>query len=778
MLEAQRTDCGSTEVCVIPENRRCGEVSGHPESGVRILEALCSDVSGFSWEEVTVSGRGVSSFRLLAVGAQCELKLLEVEADRSASISLLRVHECPSGQLLEAIRERDSGVSELQSVRVLSFAAGRCYVLLNCDWLLQLRWQRAEEEPQTLSCCSIQLTDGNRHNAVHHIVCRETLFVLSSTGLTSVFSVSDGRLLASIDFPAYLSSGPADDDLVSSPPSFSSSSSFCLLQVSADLSTAVAVTRSHTAVAVDLNHYFRIYPDHLLCAAAPSRPPLRPQQPRDQDSLSSSNCSLLALGSTFSTDRSWEARLASMYSRAQQATASSSSTRAAGTSWSSSLPHLEFHQAPSSAHSRVPHGGATVVFSVPESSAPSLLTVSEFSAQLAFVTPSNTQTTVALWDLESGSVSYHRAEGEAAPVQRCGERQHQLLLKSSGVFLVLFSVSQQDLLSRLMLFGSAATVDAVCHLNSWGRCSIPIHALQQAGLKNRQLDTVDFYLKSKENILNPADEQPAACSLSLSDHEDAGVQSCVDVLDRYVTELRRYMKRFPWPVGGDTSSTSSADPAQVEEEEEEWKQLQTEEVVRHSILTNQIPRAQAVLRRRNRPEQRLSALRMEGLRQVFCCLQRRDLQTANTLLTNMVEELSGRSYFPEDEMQSVAFIKQMEKLGSQPAARCPAKTTLHRVVQMVHKQAGCGGDEVLEELVGQKRSEDEGVLWRNLRLDWVRNWDQSCQAAVLLSRLQHTELTSCDSAVLWRYLTALHDQRPGRRLDRLERGDLWRLPVA
>ena len=49
------------------------------------------------------------------------------------------------------------------------------------------------------------------------------------------------------------------------------------------------------------------------------------------------------------------------------------------------------------------------------------------------------------------------------------------------MFQVLFSVSQQDLLSRLMLFGSAATVDAVCHLNNWGRCSIPVHALQVGG---------------------------------------------------------------------------------------------------------------------------------------------------------------------------------------------------------------------------------------------------------------------------------------------------------
>lgn len=58
-------------------------------------------------------------------------------------------------------------------------------------------------------------------------------------------------------------------------------------------------------------------------------------------------------------------------------------------------------------------------------------------------------------------------------------------------------------------------------------------------------------------------------------------------------------------------------------------------------------------------------------------------------------------------------------------------------VQMVHQEAG-SAEEVLEGLVGHTRSEEAGALWRNLRLDWVRNWDQSCQTAVLLSRLQHT----------------------------------------
>lgn len=126
---------------------------------------------------------------------------------------------------------------------------------------------------------------------------------------------------------------------------------------------------------------------------------------------------------------SWEARLASMYSKAQQEATLFSSSQP-GLSWSSSLSHLASPMAPSSAHSRVPHGLATVAFSAPKTSAPSLLTVSEFSTQLTFISPGNRQTTLALWEFESGRVSHHQAEGEAAPVQRCGEPQLRLLLKS------------------------------------------------------------------------------------------------------------------------------------------------------------------------------------------------------------------------------------------------------------------------------------------------------------------------------------------------------------
>uniref|UniRef100_A0A672YJZ8 SPG11 vesicle trafficking associated, spatacsin n=1 Tax=Sphaeramia orbicularis TaxID=375764 RepID=A0A672YJZ8_9TELE len=410
-----------------------------------------------------------------------------------------------------------------------------------------------------------------------------------------------------------------------------------------------------------------------------------------------------------------------MYSRAQQTAAPSSSSPSPGTSWSSSLPHLKSHQAQVSGCSRAPPRGSTTSFSVPASSTLSLLNVTEFSALLTFVSPSNRQTTVALWDLGSGSVSYHQVE-------------------ETGIFQVLFSITQQDLLSKLMLFGSAATVDAVCHLNNWGRCSIPIHSLQ-AGLKNRQLDTVEFYLKSKENVLDPS-EQPASSTLTESmsgalGDSLKGVQELCPALDllcsavrdshseaqsrqfseqllnitlNFVnTQIRSVLSNahctithkplyelvcgcsvFTYfillinllyrvyrrgPGSAELRDRSGSVPHQTEELHEEIP------LVRQSILTNQIPRAQAVLRRRSQPEQRLSALRMEGLRQVFSCLQLRDLQTASTLLTNMV-----------------------------------------RIFNNCHEH-------------------------------------RTVSVTLFCCALGLSELSSCDSAVLWNYLTALHDQR-------------------
>lgn len=76
------------------------------------------------------------------------------------------------------------GPSELQSLQVLSFKAARCCVLLNGLWLLQM--DLAENQPQLLSCCSVQPTDGEPPAAVHRCVCADTLFSLCSSGLICI----------------------------------------------------------------------------------------------------------------------------------------------------------------------------------------------------------------------------------------------------------------------------------------------------------------------------------------------------------------------------------------------------------------------------------------------------------------------------------------------------------------------------------------------------------------------------------------------------------------
>lgn len=54
-------------------------------------------------------GGGGGGFRLLAVGDEWDLKLLEAEAERSVSISLVSACECPAHRLLQTIREQDQG---------------------------------------------------------------------------------------------------------------------------------------------------------------------------------------------------------------------------------------------------------------------------------------------------------------------------------------------------------------------------------------------------------------------------------------------------------------------------------------------------------------------------------------------------------------------------------------------------------------------------------------------------------------------------------------------
>lgn len=63
----------------------------------------------------------------------------------------------------------------------------------------------------------------------------------------------------------------------------------------------------------------------------------------------------------------------------------------------------------------------------------------------------------------------------------------------NGLSLILFGLTQEEFLNRLMIHGSASTVDSLCHLNGWGRCSIPIHALEVTKL-NVRMTLLDYFL--------------------------------------------------------------------------------------------------------------------------------------------------------------------------------------------------------------------------------------------------------------------------------------------
>uniref|UniRef100_A0A8C8JFA4 Spatacsin C-terminal domain-containing protein n=1 Tax=Oncorhynchus tshawytscha TaxID=74940 RepID=A0A8C8JFA4_ONCTS len=616
--------------------------------------------------------------RLLAVSSECELTLYELECYFTYIPTLIYPYEFVTYTKLHCLHFDSAGVAEVVSLRLLSFVDARSFLLLNSSVVVQLQWQQGAE-PDTLSCCSIVLPPkAPLDTCTDYQLCRGILFVLTTAGVIYVFDSAEGRKLASVDLPSYHTAGLGEDE----PAPYLDS--FCLLQVSPDLGTAVAATQSNTAFAVDLNHYFRYFSSKQ--------------------------------GRTIT----------------------------------------ETHQ-----------DGLLVIQSVQS------IWISHNWSFLDSLLPFS----LALSQKHSWRTSL------VPPLLLC--------VAASGLSLVLFAVSQEELLNRLMVFGSAGTVDSLCHLNEWGRCAIPIHALQ-AGLKNHQLDTVDFFLKSKKNVLTPPSgyilpDQSAAIStqsqlknvqdlcpaldllrcairdnhteaqsrqfseqllsitlaflntqvravLSATEELDENLQECVEILDSYVSDLRTFMKRFPWPTGGDTSTlVPSPIPVTEEVENDYWSSLSSEEVVERAVLTRQIPRAQAYLRSQNRPDQRLEELRSTGLRLAFNCLTHKDLEQATALLRNMVrlwlcsvEELSKQSYLSDEETQRVEFIKQIEALCAVPETRCT-------------------------DPVGRQRYEI-----KRYHLFTAFGFSVLSSCAFLLSGF----LTlSCDPGVLWSYLTSHHDQR-------------------
>nr|XP_037865856.1 spatacsin isoform X3 [Chlorocebus sabaeus] len=307
--------------------------------------------------------------------------------------------------------------------------------------------------------------------------------------------------------------------------------------------------------------------------------------------------------------------------------------------------------------------------------------------------------TITLWDLENQGMQCFSLGRKCIPVDGSEEQQLCFVLTEKGLSLILFGLTQEEFLNRLMIHGSASTVDILCHLNGWGRCSIPLHALE-AGIENRQLDTVNFFLKSKENLFNPSSKSSVSdqfdhfsshlylrnveelmpaldllCSairesysepqskhfseqllnLTLSflnnqikelfihtEELDEHLQKGVNILTSYINELRTFMIKFPWKL------TDAIDEYEVHEnvpkvkESNIWKKLSFEEVIANAILNNRIPEAQTFFRINSHSAQKLEELIGIGLNLVFDNLKKNNIKEASELLKNMGFDVKGQ----------------------------------------------------------------------------------------------------------------------------------------
>ncbi|XP_045142394.1 spatacsin [Echinops telfairi] len=219
-----------------------------------------------------------------------------------------------------------------------------------------------------------------------------------------------------------------------------------------------------------------------------------------------------------------------------------------------------------------------------------------------------------------------------------------------------------------------------------------------AGIENRQLDTVDFFLKSKENLLTPSSNSsvlgqydhfpsdlylrnveeltPALdllCSaIRESDSEtqskhfseqllnltltflnkqikelfvhteelDEPLQKGVHILTSYINELRTFLIKFPWKQtkalnGCGVDGCGVNENVPKVEESNIWEKLSFKEVIANAILNNRIPEAQTFLRMNGHSAQRLEELIKIGLGVVFDNLRKNNIKEASELLRNM-----------------------------------------------------------------------------------------------------------------------------------------------
>ncbi|XP_026565199.1 spatacsin [Pseudonaja textilis] len=570
------------------------------------------------------------------------------------------------------------------------------------------------------------------------------------------------------------------------------------LNISHDLSVAVVVSRSNCVAAVDLNLYFREYPDHLFCKQSFENLPTQQLEGVNEDGLSSSSYSMKFLQPSFQTDSSRGKDHKSTEERR----------------WKTI--HLGDPEERGNLDCKHVAG-----FQV-------LFTASSESGGL----------TLVLWDLVTQDITQSCAGKNSFFVEYTREEPLWLVLSETGLFLFLFGFTQEEFLNRLIIYGSASTVDSLCRLNRWGRCSIPVHALE-AGLENRQLDTVDFFLKNKENLFSlsaasSVQDQPAntmsdfylksveelrpaldllckaiqendvetqskhfseqLLNLTLSflnkqlreifTHREGRVEldenmlQCVDIFTSYIIKLRTFMIRFPHKPSGVISRPWDSKDDLPQMEQSHWEKFDTEQAVTEALLSNRVPEAQVFFRLTHNPAQDLGQLTRIGLEMAYKSLLKKDINEASKLLRNMglnvkqqlhkicfyttdyhvrdflVLVLQGEGALPETEKEMIDFVYEVENIYSGTFQRKEKSAACCRSWRKEPDSVDVASlDSFLTCTQDRIHNREHRVM-----LNWAEWWNPSIRERVLLPvRTQEGEFRFHNPEALWMYLSSWHD---------------------
>ncbi|XP_071610161.1 spatacsin isoform X1 [Heliangelus exortis] len=665
----------------------------------------------FLWEDTEGCGDlQADKTKILALSKSHELFVYECTVE-DGKYNLVSLHSCKEDALKKLLEAKNISLPSVSSVRILSFDNNRCRLLLNKGILVHLRLPGKDSSLEASACCSLAVAPEALGRLTDTQLCRGILFLLDSSGWIYIFDSFDGAHLGNVKVGAVAGGGSSS----------ASPSPLTALAVSPDLGVAVVISSSNQALPVDLNKYFRQFPEHLLCKRDSENLPVKPPGGLDEDELASSAHSMELLSLPFRTDRSWKAHLSSLWDTVRRRKPGSPHlVNDLNLPWYHFFTHLEEHdpkshenpeqmvpfvpQAVTWAPSKPAQQGATKLSSVRQQwkqiplEAPEEVVKLECKSvtgvkALFVVLRRDKGLALALWDFESQGVTHYSFGRSSVYVDCCTEVPLCLLLTEHGLSLVLFGLTQEEFLNRLVTHGSAGVVESLCHLNGWEQCSIPLHALE-AGLGKHQLDTVELFLKSKESLFS----LPASCSgpedsadspsqsylrnleelrpaldllcsaikekdldpqskdfseqllnLTLAfltkqleeifvctEEPDGFLQKGADILTDYIIKLRKFMRKYPQPQIRTVQAGRGLDgDLPVLEETQMWEKLTAEEVIAEAILSNKVSKAQRFFGMEQHPAGGLQDLMQMGLQLVYDRLLKDNTREASELLRNM-----------------------------------------------------------------------------------------------------------------------------------------------